>query len=189
MTDEGFWQLIGRAGEQPGDRDEQGEWLAEELTRLPVAQVVEFAVRLAGVAARADSPGMRLATRIVHDGFCADETFHSFRLWLLSLGREDFERVVADPEELAGVRAVRELAARPMREWAARDWPQWEALDYAAHDAHLELTGRECGLEADVAEVACLPAPRPVVDPPSLPRLAALFAADRPMSRIGHEQE
>ena len=177
MTDEAFWQLIGRAVEQPGDRDEHAEWLTEELTRLPLAQVVDFAVRLAAVRARADTPELLAAAHLIHAGSCSEYSFRSFRLWLLTLGRETFDAVVADPDGLAGVEQVRALAARPMREWSAQDWPEWESLDFAAHEAFDESTGRDCALaeELDRLGVADSTGPVPPGGPVRLPRLAELF--------------
>ncbi|WP_197523116.1 DUF4240 domain-containing protein [Actinokineospora pegani] len=176
MTDEAFWQLIARAAEQPGDRDERAEWLTEELTRLPVAQIVDFAVRLHTVRTRADTPGLLRAARLIHDGVCTDEVFRSFQLWLLTLGRAAFDAVVADADALADQAPVRELAARPMREWSAQDWPEWESLDFAAHDAYGESGERALDEELSELGVAhsapAAPLSRETV---VLPRLTALF--------------
>ncbi|OLR91758.1 DUF4240 domain-containing protein [Actinokineospora bangkokensis] len=174
MTDEAFWQLIGRAVEQPGDRDERAEWLTEELTRLPRAQVVDFATRLAAVRCRADTPALAAAARLIHAGQCSEDAFRSFQLWLLTLGRDRFDTVVADPDALADLPEVQALAARPVREWSAQDWPEWESLDYAAHEAWAEGGGGEYGLEQELpggSGTVSAQAPVPV----ELPRLAALF--------------
>ncbi|PPK63594.1 DUF4240 domain-containing protein [Actinokineospora auranticolor] len=182
MTDEAFWQLIGRTAEQPGDRDERTEWLTEELTRLPVPQIIDFAQRLATVHHKADTWTMRAAARLIHDGWCSDDSFWSFQLWLLTLGRDTFERAVDDPDTLAEVESIRVLAAKPMKEWADRDWPEWESLDYAAHEAHQEATGQECGLESLDLPTAPNPqdAPWDLADPAQLqarlPHLSTLFA-------------
>ncbi|SER05338.1 DUF4240 domain-containing protein [Actinokineospora terrae] len=185
MTDEGFWQLIGRATEQPGDRDEQSEWLTEELTRLPVGEVVEFARRLAEVRRRADTWTMWAAAHLIEEG-CSADGFCYFQLWLLTLGREVFERAVADPDSLAEVPGVLALAGRPMREWSDQDWPEWESLDFAAHEAHQEVTGVESGLERlGLPGAAATPvdAEWDIEDEDEvrarLPRLWSLFAAAR----------
>ncbi|SDD76920.1 DUF4240 domain-containing protein [Actinokineospora iranica] len=188
MTDDAFWHLIGRAVEQPGDRDERADWLTEELTRLPVAQIVDFARKLSAVRLRADTWAMWAAANVVYRGSCSDDSFWYFQLWLLTLGRAEFDRVVADPDTLADVPAVRSLAARPMREWADQDWPEWESLDYAAHEAHQEVTGQECGLEQLLDLPQCPEPAGPPLDPAehpaALPRLTALFAP-APMELTG----
>ncbi|WP_018685885.1 DUF4240 domain-containing protein [Actinokineospora enzanensis] len=181
MTDEAFWQLLGRTLEQPGDRDERAEWLTEELTRLPVAQITDFASRLSAVRLRADTWTMWGAARLIHEGWCTPETFWSFQLWLLTLGRETYDRVIAEPDALADVPRVRELAVRPMREWSDQDWPEWESLDYAAYEAHQEVTGKECGLEELGLPTVSAPADEQwdLADRGELgtrlPRLSALF--------------
>ncbi|MGQ0838486.1 DUF4240 domain-containing protein [Actinokineospora sp.] len=184
MTDEAFWRLIERAAEQPGDLDERTEWLAEELTRLPVPQIVDFARKLSSVRLRADTWTLWAAAGLIQDG-CSDDGFWYFQLWLLSLGRATFERVVAEPDALAEVDAVRALARKPMNAWSDQDWPEWESLDFAAHEAHQEVTGRDCGLdEALGAELPVAPDPAgedwDAADPEEvarrLPRLTALFS-------------
>jgi hypothetical protein len=189
MTDEAFWLLITRAAEQPGDRDEQAEWLTEELTRLPVEQIVAFQVKLSEVRLRADTWPMWAAARVIQDGFCSDDSFWYFQLWLLSLGRATFDRIVKNPDTLAELEAVRSLAARPMKAWSDQCWPDWESLDYAAHEAYQDATGREAGLEQALLaagfDLPCAPDPADidwdVAEPDAvahhLPRLTLLFSA------------
>jgi hypothetical protein len=52
------------------------------------------------------------AAAYVINGGCSDDGFDYFRGWLILQGREVFERVVADPDALAGLPAVRAAAAR-----------------------------------------------------------------------------
>ncbi|CRK57989.1 hypothetical protein [Alloactinosynnema sp. L-07] len=189
MTEEAFWLLITRAAEQPCDREEQAEWLTEELTRLPVDQIVAFQIKLSEVRLRADTWPMWAAARVIQDGFCSDDSFWYFQLWLLTLGRATFARVVADPDTLAETDAVRALASRPMKTWSDQDWPDWESLDYAAHEAYQDATGREAGLEQALLETGHdLPVnPDPaaitwdVAEPDAvaehLPKLTFLFSA------------
>lgn len=42
---------------------------------------------------------------LINDG-CSDDGFEYFRAWLIAQGREVFERVVADPDALAGLPAA-----------------------------------------------------------------------------------
>ncbi|MBC6451392.1 DUF4240 domain-containing protein [Actinokineospora xionganensis] len=189
MTDEAFWLLIERAAEQAGDRDEQAEWLAEELTRLPVEQIVGFQVQLSAHRLRADTWQMWAAARVIMDGYCGDDSFWYFQLWLLSLGRHTFDRVVTEPDLLAEMESVRALAAKPIQTWSPSDWPDWESLDYAAATAHQDATGRELGLERTLLdagiELPVNPDPADVDWAPGdpaevaarLPRLTLLFNA------------
>jgi hypothetical protein len=189
MTDEAFWKLIERATEQRGDREERTEWLSEELSRLPHGEIVDFQIRLSAVRLRADSWDLWVAAGVIHEGSCSDDSFWYFQLWLLSLGRQTFERVVADADVLADVEAVRKLAARSMNAWSDEDWPEWETLDYAAASAYQDATGREDGLDQALdalgLDLPVVPNPADVdwnpADPATvaarLPRLTLLFGA------------
>ncbi len=68
-------------------------------------------------------------------GGCSTDGFWYFHAWLIGLGRDIFERVVADPDNLAEVPEVQRLAERPMGGWADDEWPRWEALSYVAAGA------------------------------------------------------
>ncbi|WP_026424328.1 DUF4240 domain-containing protein [Actinokineospora inagensis] len=152
MTEDAFWQLLARAAEQPGDRDERADWLAEELTRLGTDEVTSFARHLAAATTRANTWPLLAAAALIEGGR-SDDAFWYFRLWLVGLGRTTFDAAVGDPDTLADLPAVRALASKPSDEWSDEDWPEWESLDYAAPEAHQELTGAEGGLP-DIAEGA-----------------------------------
>jgi hypothetical protein len=63
---------------------------------------------------------------------CSDDWFHYFRCWLISMGREAWERVLADPDSLV------EVAARPEVEDIF-----FEELYYVPDEVYEELTGAE----------------------------------------------
>jgi hypothetical protein len=52
----------------------------------------------------------RIAAYLVNGG-CSDDGFEYFRGWLIMQGREVYERVVADPDVLAGLAAIRARAS------------------------------------------------------------------------------
>lgn len=68
------------------------------------------------------------------NGGCSDDGFEYFRGWLLAQGREVFERVVADPDELADLPVVRTA------EEEGRDLECEDMLGVVA-DAHHTLAG------------------------------------------------
>ena len=87
------------------------------------------------------------ATRIF-GGWCSDDSFEYFRLWLIGRGRVTFERAITMPDSLATVPAIQRLAGRRRREWNDdEEWPEWETLDYIAASAYRLVTGTddECG--------------------------------------------
>jgi hypothetical protein len=78
----------------------------------------------------------------IFGGWCSDDGFEYFRLWLIGQGRVIFERAVTMPDSLAAVPAIRRLAGRRRLEWNDdEEWPEWETLDYIAARAYHLVTG------------------------------------------------
>lgn len=135
---EAFWDLVEVANKAGSDRT---QLLTEALAQRTVAELVEFDLQLERQKQRADTWQMWGAAYAICDSHCSDDGFWYFQSWLIGLGREAFERVVADPDALADVPEVRALAGRPSHEWAEDDWPDWELLDYVAAEAYERITG------------------------------------------------
>jgi len=89
-----FWSLIGQA-RRPGQ-------LHEELSRLPDEQLLSFERLHAAYMNRAYTWGLWGAAYVINGG-CSDDTFEYFRAALISLGRNVYERALADPDSLADV--------------------------------------------------------------------------------------
>lgn len=75
------------------------------------------------------------AAYLIKDGVCSSDGFWYFQVWLIGLGREAFERAVANPDNLASVSEVLRLAGRPADDWSLDEWPNWELLDSVASNA------------------------------------------------------
>lgn len=75
---------------------------------------------------------------------CSDDGFDYFRGWLIVQGREVFERIVADPDALADLPAIRVAAAD------GNEVECEEALSIAGN-AHLTATGEQ--LPADASTI------------------------------------
>ncbi|WP_416902855.1 DUF4240 domain-containing protein [Micromonospora echinospora] len=184
-----FWTLVEGSATVTGQPDERLAWLTDRLAGRTPAEVVDFALRLDEVRRRADTWRLWAAASRICDGFCSDDGFHYFQVWLVGLGRPTFDRVVADPDTLADVPQVRRLAGRSVRDWADDEWPDWEGLDYVAGEAYERITGVHEGLdeaiEARGHERSFSPDPQDeqdaLRDPAEFahryPRLAELFPA------------
>ncbi|MFJ3661415.1 DUF4240 domain-containing protein [Streptomyces sp. NPDC090119] len=140
MDDETFWNMIESCRRQTQDPDERLAWLHGQLAPQP-----ELAVQFHICLDRVLSPTFTwdlwaAADRIL--GWCSDDSFFYFRLWLVGLGQEMFELVARDPDALAEVPEVRFLAGRSPRSWADNEWPEWEELDYVAGRAFEDATGK-----------------------------------------------
>lgn len=147
MDDRTFWALMDGLSCRPGDRHERLEWLRGELRRRPAAEGVEFQARLEAACAAVTAGALWRAVGRIEGGWCSDDGFDYFALWLVAQGQETYQAVLADPDALADVAGVRALVGRHRREWCDDEWPEWEELDYVAQEVFDELTGQEddCG--------------------------------------------
>lgn len=100
MDVERFWELVHGAKRQAGDdmfqRPAELNGILRDVEPIDVAA---FHERYGKELERADKPTLRA----VADAFiknCTDSNFVAFRDWLISEGRETFDRVVADPSSL-----------------------------------------------------------------------------------------
>ncbi|MFF2660700.1 DUF4240 domain-containing protein [Kitasatospora sp. NPDC058032] len=140
MNTDAFWELIEDCRRQATGRDERLAWLHTELSQRPVAEVVRFQASLEEVTDDGYSWELWAAAERIFGGWCSDDGFFYFRLWLVALGRVAFERALAEPDTLADAPEVRKLVGCPRSAWG-EDWPEWEELDYVAATAFESLTG------------------------------------------------
>ncbi|GGN90810.1 hypothetical protein GCM10010112_76530 [Actinoplanes lobatus] len=108
MSVERFWNLVEAARasvEEPSDGDQVGERARQLLDELPLEEVAELARAEWELRARSYRVDLWGAAYLINGG-CSDDGFEYFRGWLMSQGREVFERAVADPDTLADVPAV-----------------------------------------------------------------------------------
>jgi hypothetical protein len=209
VTVDEFWALIEESGRHSADGDDRAAWLAEQLARRPLEEIVEFQLRRAEVKKAADTWPMWGAAYLICRGWCSDDVFWYFQSWLVGFGRETFERVTADPDALADLPQVLsqvdgEAAGEADGDDDGEDdeqdgeAPQWEALDYVAEDAYARATGADDGLSRLLEERGIdLPVnPEPADDglPGSqaerargLPRLSRLFPDEDMVIRMPGE--
>ncbi|BCY12670.1 DUF4240 domain-containing protein [Actinoplanes sp. L3-i22] len=173
------WELVeaARAAAGPGwsDLDERLEQaLVAGLAPLPLAQLIAFEVRFAELQRRLDRPDVYLAAYLIGLG-CGDDTFTDFRAGLVGLGRDWYDRVLTDPDQLAEHPAVHAIAAGEV----PRDTLMTEGFQFAPMVAYERLTGDDEGFWTALDAASPPPAsPEPERAAPTrcnLDRLAALF--------------
>jgi hypothetical protein len=103
MTSDQFWQVIeaSKASSQ-GNQDAQVEALAAQLSALKPAEIAEFERRFVEQVDRAYHWDLCGAAYVIRGG-CSDDSFMDFRSWLISMGREVYERALKDADSLADV--------------------------------------------------------------------------------------
>jgi hypothetical protein len=101
MRADQFWNLVEKVHrDSDGDMDRKCELLGAELRRLPLEEVRSFHRHLDECEDRAYTWELWAAAYIIGGG-CSDDSFSDFRATLISMGRETFERALADPQSLA----------------------------------------------------------------------------------------
>jgi hypothetical protein len=133
-----FWALIEDARCQvPGAMD--GEMIAARATVLlqafPCEEIVAAGQILWDLMAESYRRPLGAAAYMINGG-CSDDGFDDFRGWLIMQGRAVFERIVADPDALADLPAIRAEAPRGAHLGC-------ENTLYIAFRAHLAATGTE----------------------------------------------
>lgn len=146
MTLDDFWNLIHRSATELNGHD-RAAWLTEHLARLSVEQIIAFELHLTAQRRRVDTRLMWGAAWHIMHGWCSDDSFWYFQSWLVGLGREALDQVVAHPDALARLQQVRRLAGRATSEWSDDEWPEWELLNYVALNAYQRATGQAEGLD------------------------------------------
>jgi hypothetical protein len=97
MDDNEFWRMIGTA-RRAGDRRVSA--LASELARRSIAEIQAFQEHYDRCIVRAYRWDLWGAAYVMNGG-CSDDGFRYFRDWLISEGREVYERALVNPESLA----------------------------------------------------------------------------------------
>jgi hypothetical protein len=100
MTLDQFWNIVEKVHrDSRGDMDKKCELLEAELRRLPVDELRSFRRHFDECEDRAYTWELWAAAYIIGGG-CSDDAFSDFRATLISMGRQTFERALADPQSL-----------------------------------------------------------------------------------------
>jgi hypothetical protein len=101
MTLDQFWTIIEDVHrDSAGDMDAKCDLLGKALRQLPLEEIASFDQHFTEQYYRAYDWGLWAAAYIIGGG-CSDDSFSDFRATLISMGRETFERALADPQSLA----------------------------------------------------------------------------------------
>jgi hypothetical protein len=142
MDIDAFWQLIAGSLEHAPGQAPRERYLEGRLAVLAPDGIVAFQAFLDQACDRAFTWELVGAATRIFGGWCSDDGFKYFRLWLIGRGRMTFERAITMPDSLAAVPAIQRLAGRPRREWDDdEEWPEWETLNYIAARAYRLAAG------------------------------------------------
>lgn len=167
MDVDGFWDLVERSAQESSNREDRVAWLEDQLSRLPAEEIVDFKAWFTLSANRACTWDLYAACWMITTSGSSDG-FEYFVDWLISLGRDAFDKVMecADhiidlPEvqrlfELSrtftrrqvsrskdgGIRLIRLTRTRRVC-WPDEDWPGFELFSYAATHAYKQVMGSD----------------------------------------------
>jgi hypothetical protein len=130
MTLDQSWTIVEEVHrDSGGDMDTKCESLGNRLRRLPLEEVQSFDEHFTDCTHRAYNWQLWAAAYIICHG-CSDDSFSDFRSTLISMGREIFEKALADPQSLADKHYDAEQA-------------NYEGYQYVASIAYEEMSGGE----------------------------------------------
>jgi hypothetical protein len=99
MTEHQFWKLIAESRENLPSCEEQSQRLQELLCTLPPEEIISFDEIF--FKKRHDAYRWYLwGVAYIINGGCSDDGFEYFRSWLIGQGKEAYERVLQDPENI-----------------------------------------------------------------------------------------
>jgi hypothetical protein len=110
MDKQRFWDLIAEARRTGGeDADAVAARAAGLLAARPTADILGAQQAFWDLMADSYRAELWAAAHLINGG-CSDDGFDYFRGWLITRGRDVFERAVAEPDTLAGLAEVRAAA-------------------------------------------------------------------------------
>ncbi|MFI9550392.1 DUF4240 domain-containing protein [Nonomuraea endophytica] len=165
MDVDGFWDVVERSAQKTESRPERLDWLVSYLSRLPAEEVVDYQEWFTLCANRACTWDMYAVCWTI-TGFGSSDGFEYFVDWLISLGRDAYEKIAECPDrilELPQVQRLFELSGNYSHErtsvsqdgtvrltrltrirrqiWPNEDWPEFESFAYVAAKAYERVLG------------------------------------------------
>ena len=140
MEEQAFWNFIAQARQQSESTEDVPEVLAEILSKQSIEQIIEFDVVFSHFLRQSYQSRLWAAAYIVNGG-CADDGFEYFRCWLIAQGKENYEKVLIDPEYLAELTDDFDLDCEPMLYVGSMAFEMKTGKDFDAYHDLREIKG------------------------------------------------
>jgi len=130
LNENKFWEVINETLKKSnGDYELQQEILEKELKKLSLQEIIEFDNRFKELRGKANNWELWGAIYIINGG-CGDDSFHYFREWIISQGKEFYYKTIENPKTLIDLKVdVTEI--------------EWEGISYVASTLFEKITNKE----------------------------------------------
>jgi hypothetical protein len=159
LNEEFFWKLIDNSREAYSDVDALYEVLADQVWHLETGELKEFQQILDRQLALANTKSLWHAARVCA-GDMDEDKFLGFRCWLVSRGKDAFNKAVINPDSMADI----PYEGAPL--WgdgyhltglAGKAWLQWsesdESLPEELPETGIDVRSIPTGAEFSAAEL------------------------------------
>jgi hypothetical protein len=102
MEEDLFWQIVSNSLQHTDSQQAQEGYLVKALEKLSPAEIIGFRLRTDKLLYDTYNSEIWCAAYIINGG-CSDDGFEYFRCWLISRGKETFEKTKINPDFLANV--------------------------------------------------------------------------------------
>ncbi|GGG52544.1 DUF4240 domain-containing protein [Bizionia arctica] len=94
-----FWNIVDLSFEKTKNQDDQEKFLVKEIEKLTPKQMIGFRLRTDKLLYDTYNSEMWCAGYIMNGG-CSDDGFEYFRNWIISLGKEKYQKAKENPDSL-----------------------------------------------------------------------------------------
>ncbi len=100
MLDEDlYWAIIDESLQNSDSQEEQEDFLIDRLQKLTPVEIIGFRLRTDKLLYDTYNSGMWCAGYIMNGG-CSDDGFEYFRCWVISRGKDVYDKAKANPDML-----------------------------------------------------------------------------------------
>ncbi|MET0393706.1 MAG: DUF4240 domain-containing protein [Chitinophagaceae bacterium] len=130
LEEKTYWDIVDRSLKYRDDQDRQEQFLIAEIGKLTPRQMIGFRLRTDKLLYDTHTSAMWCAGYIMNGG-CSDDGFEYFRNWVISRGKQVYDRAMVNPDNLVS-EANEDL-----------DVYEFETFWYVANEAFRQKTGKD----------------------------------------------
>ncbi len=130
LDEDRFWAIVDHSLSHSKNQDDQEAVLIKELQKLSMEEMIGFRLRTDKLLYDTYNSEMWCAGYIMNGG-CSDDSFEYFRCWLISRGKETYQKAKKNPDSL-----IEEVVM-------GQDYYDFESFWYVALEAFENKTGKE----------------------------------------------